>query len=93
MIRIYSKSSTGIDASAPDRSDSLLAEGALWGAAAVVRTGTASREQLDALMDKGRNVIEDASELIREHPLSALGMAAAAGWIIASLSSMGSANK
>jgi ElaB/YqjD/DUF883 family membrane-anchored ribosome-binding protein len=72
---------------------SALAEGALSGIAAVERTGAASREQLDVLMDKGRNVIEDASELIRERPLSALGMAAAAGWIIARLGSMGSANK
>ncbi len=51
---------------------SALAEGALSGIAAVERTGAASREQLDVLMDKGRNVIEDASELIRERPLSAL---------------------
>jgi ElaB/YqjD/DUF883 family membrane-anchored ribosome-binding protein len=72
---------------------SALAEGALSGIAAVERTGAASREQLDALMDKGRNVIEDVSELIRERPLSALGMATAAGWIIARLGSMGSPNK
>ncbi len=72
---------------------SALAEGALSGIAAVERTGAASREQMDVLMDKGRNVIEDASELIRERPLSALGMAAAPGWIIARLGSMGSANK
>lgn len=62
-----------------------LADGALAGLAAAEQAGAASREQVDALMDKGRDLIESASELIRERPLAAFGMAFATGWIIAKL--------
>ena len=62
-----------------------LADGALAGLAAVEQAGAASREQVDALMDKGRDLIESASDLIRERPLASFGMAFAAGWIIAKL--------
>lgn len=66
-----------------------LADGALAGLAAVEQAGAASREQVDALMDKGRDLIESASDLIRERPLASFGMAFAAGWIIAKLARSG----
>ena len=62
-----------------------LADGALAGIAALENAGAASMEQVDALMDKGRDLIESASDLIRERPLASFGMAFAAGWIIAKL--------
>ena len=66
-----------------------LADGALSGIAALEQAGAASREQMDALMDKGRDLIDSASELIRERPLASFGMAFAAGWIIAKLARSG----
>jgi ElaB/YqjD/DUF883 family membrane-anchored ribosome-binding protein len=62
-----------------------LADTALAGIAAAEAAGAASREQVDALMDKGRDLIDSASDLIRERPLASFGMAFAAGWIIAKL--------
>ena len=47
--------------------------------------GGATGEQVDKLMDKGRDLVESASELIRERPLAAFGVAFAAGWIISKL--------
>jgi ElaB/YqjD/DUF883 family membrane-anchored ribosome-binding protein len=49
----------------------------------------AGREQVDALMDKGRDLIESASELIRERPLASFGIAFATGWVIAKLARSG----
>jgi ElaB/YqjD/DUF883 family membrane-anchored ribosome-binding protein len=66
-----------------------LADGALSGIAALEQAGAASREQMDALMDKGRDLIDSASELIRERPLASFGVAFAAGWIIAKLARSG----
>ena len=40
-----------------------LADGALSGIAALEQAGAASREQMDALMDKGRDLIDSASEI------------------------------
>lgn len=62
-----------------------LAESALSGIAAAEQAGAAGREQVDALMDKGRDLIESASELIRERPLASFGIAFATGWIISKL--------
>ena len=62
-----------------------LADGALAGIAALEQAGAASREQMDVLMDKGRDLIDSASDLIRERPLASFGMAFAAGWIISKL--------
>ena len=62
-----------------------LADGALSGIAALEQAGAASREQMDALMDKGRDLFDSASELIRERPLASFGVAFAAGWIISKL--------
>ena len=66
-----------------------LADGALEGIAAVENLGAASREQVDALMDKGRDLVDSAAELIRERPLASFGVAFAAGWIIAKLARSG----
>ncbi len=66
-----------------------LADGALAGIAALENAGAASMEQVDVLMDKGRDLIESASDLIRERPLASFGLAFAAGWIIAKLARSG----
>ncbi|HEX2083356.1 MAG TPA: hypothetical protein VHF86_07740 [Xanthomonadaceae bacterium] len=66
-----------------------LADGALAGIAALESAGQASMEQVDVLMDKGRDLIESASDLIRERPLASFGLAFAAGWIIAKLARSG----
>ena len=62
-----------------------LADGALAGIAAGENLGSAAGEQVDVLMDKGRDLIDSAAELIRERPLAAFGVAFAAGWIISKL--------
>lgn len=62
-----------------------LADGALAGLSAAEHMGGATGEQVDKLMDKGRDLVESASELIRERPLAAFGVAFAAGWIISKL--------
>ena len=68
---------------------SQLADGALAGIAALEEAGAASREQMDALMDKGRDLIDSAADLIRERPLASFGVAFATGWIIAKLARSG----
>ena len=62
-----------------------LADSALSGLAAAESGGAAAKEQVDALMDKGRDLVDSAAELIRERPLASFGVAFAAGWIIAKL--------
>ena len=62
-----------------------LADGALAGLSAAEVLGGATGEQVDALMDKGRDLVDSAAELIRERPLAAFGAAFAAGWIISKL--------
>ncbi|WP_411833097.1 hypothetical protein [Pseudoxanthomonas mexicana] len=66
-----------------------LADSALSGLAAAEVGGAAAKEQMDALMDKGRDLIDSAAELIRERPLASFGVAFAAGWIIAKLARSG----
>ncbi len=63
-----------------------LADGALAGITAMENLGSATSEQMDVLMEKSRDVIDSAAELIRERPLTAFGMAFAAGWLIAKVS-------
>jgi ElaB/YqjD/DUF883 family membrane-anchored ribosome-binding protein len=70
-----------------------LADSALAGIAAAEVGGEAAREQMDALMDKGRDLIDSAAELIRERPLASFGVAFAAGWIIAKLARSGGGDK
>lgn len=62
-----------------------LSDSALAGIAAAEGLGDAAREQMDVLMDKSRDVLDSASELIRERPLTALGIAFATGWLIAKI--------
>lgn len=62
-----------------------LADGAVAGISAAEHLGGAAGEQVNALMDKGRDLLDSASELIRERPLAAFGVAFAAGWIISKL--------
>lgn len=62
-----------------------LADTAVAGINAAEELGVAAKEQMDALMEKGRDVIDSAAELIRERPLTAFGIALAAGWAIAKL--------
>ncbi|AAO28121.1 hypothetical protein D1605_001185 [Xylella fastidiosa subsp. fastidiosa] len=63
-----------------------LSDSAQAGLAAAEFSTAAAKEQVDALMDKGRNLLDSAAELIRERPLTSLGVALAAGWVIAKLS-------
>jgi len=69
-----------------------LADGALSGIAAAENIGAAAKEQMDVLMDKSRDMIDSAAELIRERPLTAFGIAFATGWAIAKLARMGSSS-
>ena len=62
-----------------------LADGAVAGLGAAEHLGGATGEQVNALMDKGRDLLDSAAELIRERPLAAFGVAFAAGWIISKL--------
>lgn len=62
-----------------------LADSAIASIAAAEAAGGAAREQVDALMDKGRDLIDSASELIRERPLVSFGVAFATGWVLAKL--------
>ncbi|GAB6194883.1 hypothetical protein [Lysobacter xanthus] len=62
-----------------------LADTALAGIAAAEVAGSAAREQMDTLMDKGRDLVDSAAEIIRERPLVSFGAAFAAGWLIAKL--------
>ncbi len=62
-----------------------LADGAIATLNAASALGGATGEQVDALMDKGRDLIDSAAELIRERPLASFGVAFAAGWIISKL--------
>jgi len=62
-----------------------LADSALAGMAAAELGGQAAREQVDVLLDKGRDLIDSAAELIRERPLASFGVAFAAGWLVAAL--------
>ena len=64
-----------------------LADGTLSGLSAAENAGAASREQVDALLDKGRDLVDSAAELIRERPLASFGIAFAAGWLIAKIGS------
>ena len=48
--------------------------------------GTAvAKEHASALSDKGRDLMDNAIEIIRQRPLAAFGTAFAAGWLIAKL--------
>ncbi len=62
-----------------------LADTALASIAAAEQAGTAAGEQVDMLMERGRDLIESAAELVRERPLASFGVAFAAGWIISKL--------
>ncbi len=62
-----------------------LADGGVSGLSAAEHIGGATREQMDALTNKGRDLLESAAELIRERPLVAFGAAFAAGFIISKL--------
>lgn len=62
-----------------------LADSAIAGIAAAEVAGSAAREQVDVLMDKGRDLVDSAAELIRERPLVSFGVAFATGWVLAKL--------
>ena len=62
-----------------------LSDTALAGLSAAEFGGAAAKEQVDALLDKGKDLVDSAAELIRERPLASFGVAFAAGWIIAKL--------
>lgn len=62
-----------------------LGDSATAGSFAAQHLGSAAGEQIDALTEKGRDLLDSAAELIRERPLAAFGIAFAAGWIISKL--------
>ena len=66
-----------------------LADGAVSGLNAVEEMSAAAKEQMDVLMEKGRDMVDSTSELIRERTLTAFGIAFAAGWVIAKLARSG----
>jgi len=68
---------------------STLADGALAGISALESGAVVAGEQVDVLMEKGRDLIESAAELVRERPLASFGIAFATGWIIAKLARSG----
>ena len=70
-----------------------LADGAVAGITAAEEMGVAAKEQMDTLMDKSRDMIDSTAELIRERPLTAFGVAFAAGWVIAKLARSGGSDK
>lgn len=70
-----------------------LADSALSGISALEEGGDAAREQVDQLMDKSRDLVESAADLIRERPLASFGVAFASGWIIAKLARSGGGDK
>ena len=70
-----------------------LADGAVSSLNAVEEMGAAAKEQMDVLMDKSRDMIDSTAELIRERPLTAFGVAFAAGWVIAKLARGGGSEK
>jgi ElaB/YqjD/DUF883 family membrane-anchored ribosome-binding protein len=70
-----------------------LADGALAGLAAAEEAIGAGSEQVDVLLDKGRDLIDNAADLIRERPIASFGAAFAAGWIIAKLARSGGGDK
>ena len=70
-----------------------LADGAVAGINAAEQVGAVAKEQMDVLMDKSRDMIDSTAELIRERPLTAFGVAFAAGWVIAKLARSGSSEK
>ena len=47
--------------------------------------GQAASEELDVLVDKGKELWSSAETLIRKHPIGAFGAAFATGWLIAKL--------
>ena len=70
-----------------------LADGAVAGINAAEQMGAAAKEQMDVLMDKSREVMDSTADLIRERPLTAFGVAFAAGWVIAKLARSGGSDK
>lgn len=70
-----------------------LADSAIAGLAAVEEAAEAGSEQVDVLLDRGRDLIDSAADLIRERPLASFGAAFAAGWIIAKLARSGGGDK
>ena len=70
-----------------------LADGAVAGITAAEQMGAAAKEQMDVLMDKSRDMIDSTADLIRERPLTAFGIAFAAGWVFAKLARSGNSEK
>jgi len=66
-----------------------LADGAVAGLSALEEAASAGGEQVDQLMEKGRDLVDSAADLIRERPIASFGAAFAAGWIIAKLARSG----
>lgn len=62
-----------------------LSDTAHAGRAAAGYGSILAKEQADALTQKGRDLLDNAVDLIRQRPLAAFGSAFAAGWLIAKI--------
>lgn len=69
-----------------------LADSALAGLAAAETAGAAAKEQMDVIVDKSRDLLDSAADLVRERPLTAFAAAFAAGFVIAKVA-RGSSDK
>lgn len=70
-----------------DSVKSSLSDGASAGKAAAGDAKVVAKEQMDVLMDKGKEFADVAAEFIKERPIAAFGAAFAAGWLISKLGS------
>jgi len=62
-----------------------LSDSAKEGYVAAELGTAAAKEQVDVLLDKGKDLLDSAADLIRERPLASFGIAFATGFIIAKL--------
>lgn len=69
-----------------------LADTALAGIAAAENAGAAAKEQMDVIVDKSRDLLDSAADLVRERPLTAFAAAFAAGFVISKLARSGDDN-
>lgn len=60
-----------------------LSDAAAAGRTAAYEARDAAAAEFDVLVDKGKDLLDSAQGLIRQHPVAAFGTAFAVGWLIA----------
>lgn len=63
-----------------------LSDAAAAGRTAAYEARDAAVAEFDVLVDKGRDLLDSATGMIRQHPMAAFGTAFAVGWLIAKFS-------